>query len=452
MPDVRGRLRGTAIAAGGLLPALVLPPPAAPARAEDAPAAVRTGDAGDGAARPAPAVSGTVPPPRTAAGEPAEGIATYDVVLAIGTDGVLRVRETITYDFAGAGRRGIVRHVPFRRGDRLYEVRGVKASSSTGAPSRATTTTLLHDVQIGVGRGQHEVRGRQAYVIEYEVARAFTPGVRHDELTWDAIGRSWNVPIRHAAVRVEAPVPVRYATCRAGRTGATTRCLRDRDGPYAVDFIQRGLGPGEGMEIRVRLPKDAITVPPPRYVPPRWAGGWPGTVLLAMALGVTVLLARRAAPHVPVPGRRAGAGLVAAGALLAACDAGGEVAARGLWAFSLGDMCLAGVALAVAGAAVVGLHRAGTRQPGAGGAREDYSCPVTDVNTSSPRAVYQDDGVRAVRPCHGRRLSRHAGSPRGCEGRRGRGSQPPVVPGEGGAGECGNTCSASSSPRSSPTC
>ncbi|WP_339155240.1 DUF2207 domain-containing protein [Actinomadura luteofluorescens] len=339
MPDVRGRVRRPATIAGALLLFLVLGLPACaarPAAAEPAP----------GAAEPAPGASGVAPPP-----EPAyrgESIPAYDVVLTIGTDGVLYVRETITYDFDQAGEHGIVRHVPFRRGDRLYEVRGVSSSSSTGAPARVRTTRFLHDVQISVGDRHREVRGRQAYVIEYEVRRAFTPRADHDDLVWDAIGTSWDVPIGNAAVRVQAPVPLRHASCRAGAPGATTRCLRDRDGPYAIDFVQNALAPHEGMKIRVRLPKHAIAVPPPRYVAPRWTGHWTGTAVLALALAAVPLLARR-----PAPRRGTGAGLAAAGALLVLADAGDDVAANGPWAFSLGDRCLAGLALMIVGAGIL---------------------------------------------------------------------------------------------------
>ncbi|MFG2091641.1 DUF2207 domain-containing protein [Spirillospora sp. NPDC048824] len=357
MPDVRGRVRGPAIAAGTLLlalamPALVLLPPARGADGTHETGGTDGTSGTSGSAEPVPAVSGAVPPPETGAGELTESIATYDVVLALGTDGVLRVRETITYDFGDTGRHGIVRQVPFRRGDRLYGIRGIRSSSSTGAPARVRTMKLLNDVQISVGGLQREVRGRQAYVIEYEVEGAFTPRPDHDVLVWDAIGTRWDVPIRNAAVRVEAPVPLRHVTCAAGTSGATTRCLRDRDGPYAVDFIQRTLAPHEGMKVRVRLPKHAVAVQPPRYVPPRWTGGWPGTALLVLSLGTVALLSRG-----PVPRRRAGPALAAAGVLLVAADAGAEVAAHGLWAFSLGDRCLAGLALVIVGAGAMLVHR-----------------------------------------------------------------------------------------------
>ncbi|RFS81922.1 DUF2207 domain-containing protein [Actinomadura spongiicola] len=313
MPVVRGRFRGPAIVAGVLM-----------------------------------LFSFGLATPVAADGRSREHIPTYDVVLSIGVDGVLYVRETITYDFDEEGEHGIVRSVPFRHGDRVYDVRGVRSSSSTGAPSRVRTTKFLNNVRISVGDRGREVSGRQAYVLEYEVAWAFTPRDRHDELVWDALGTGWNVPIGHAAVRVVAPVPLRHVTCRAGVPGVTTRCLRDRDGPFAVDFVQGALAPREGMTVRVRLPKRAIAVPPPRYVPPRWTGDWTGTALLTLSLAAVALLARR-----PAPPRQVGTGLGAAGFVLVVADAVDDIAAHGPWAFSLGDRSLAGLALVIVGVGIV---------------------------------------------------------------------------------------------------
>ncbi|WP_242884618.1 DUF2207 domain-containing protein [Actinomadura litoris] len=388
---MRGRLRGTVVAAGVPLvlallglPARAQPPPvpapapvsSSPARASPAPDRPRAA----APAHPRPASSAHPPAaapaaPESAAPEPAapepvaqESIPAYDVRLTLRTDGILQVRETITYDFARGGEHGIVRRVPFRHADRLYDVRDVRTSSSTGAPARARTLKLLHDVQISVGDRDREVRGRQAYVIEYDMAWVFTPRPDHDELVWDAIGDDWGVPIGNAAVRVEAPVPLRHATCSAGTPGLTTRCLRHRDGPYAVDFTQSGLRPHEGMTVRVRLPKRAIAVPPPRYAPPHWTGTWAGTGVLALAVGAMALAARR-----PVPSRRAGRALVATGVLLVVADLGDDVAEHGPWAFSLGDRCLAGLALMIVGAAVARARRPGMNQHAAGTLGEDYS-------------------------------------------------------------------------------
>ncbi|MBO2456526.1 DUF2207 domain-containing protein [Actinomadura violacea] len=305
-------------------------------------------------------------PAAAAAPVPRESIPTYDVVLTLGRDGIVRVRETITYDFDRGGEHGIVRRVPVRRANRLYDVRDVSAGSSTGAPARARTMRLLNDLQITVGDRHREVRGRQAYVIEYALGWAFTPYRDHDELVWDAIGTSWDVPIEDAVVRVEAPVPLRHATCRAGAEGATTRCLGVRDGRYAVDFSQSALAPHEGMTVRVRLPKHAVAAVPPHYARPHWAGTWAGSAALALALAAVVLAARGRAPR-----RRAGAALAAAGALLIVSDVADDVLDRGPWAFSLGDRTLAGLALVIAGAAAACSRTSGTARYAADAARWD---------------------------------------------------------------------------------
>ncbi|MFC4913218.1 DUF2207 domain-containing protein [Actinomadura gamaensis] len=286
------------------------------------------------------------------------GVPTYDVVLSIRRDGVVGVRETITFDYGDEGGHGFVRRVPYRVGQRMYEIRDLRTSSSTGAPARARTVTLPHDLQITVGDAGRTVRGRQAYVIEYDLARAFTPlaGGRW-ELDWDAIGTTWEVPIANAAVRVESPVAHWRASCRAGVGDATVPCQRDRDGPYAVDFLQTGLDPHEGMTVRVRLPRGAVTPEPPRYVRPYWDGTWAGTGLLALTVLLLPWVLRRPAPG----GRLAGAGrrvltgriLLVAGVLAVLADAAADVDQYGLWAVSLGDLSVAGLALGIAGTAAV---------------------------------------------------------------------------------------------------
>jgi hypothetical protein len=302
-----------------------------------------------------------------------ESIPAYDVVLTIDRQGVLHVRETITYDFDQGGEHGIVRHVPYRRGDRLFEVRDIRTSSSTGAPARARTLKLLNDVRITVGGEGRRVTGRQAYVIEYEMAGLFTPRAGRAELAWDAIGRSWDVPIGEVAVRVQAPVPLRKVSCHAGTLAAGTRCLRDRDGPYAIGFTQRGLRPREGVLVRVRLPKGAVHVPPPRYARPRWAGTWAGTASLGAALAAAVLVAGSAAGGRPLPRRRAGRLLAAGGTLVVLADVADDVVPRGPWAFSLGDLSVAGLGLILVGAGIAGAHRARRSEPAPTAPREDYS-------------------------------------------------------------------------------
>ena len=348
MPDVGASLRGAAAAVGAT--AVLAAVAAAPARA--APVGEERGP------------------------EPVESIPAYDVVLAIDEDAALHVRETITYDFDQGGEHGIARRVPYRRGNRLFEIRDVRASSSTGAPARARTLRLFNHVRITVGERGRRVTGRQAYVIEYAVDGALTPRRDGDELVWDAVGTGWGVPIGEAAVRLEAPVPRPSASCTAGAPGvrvAGTACLHYRDGPYAIEFTQRGLRPGEGMVIRVRLPKGAVRVPPPRYAPPRWRSTWAGTVALAVVFGSVGLVAWRCGRGRPLPRSRTGNALVTCGALVALADFAEDVVPGGPWAFSLGDPALAGLATMVAGAGFGYAQRARRGEDGAYVPVGDYS-------------------------------------------------------------------------------
>ncbi|MEU6037040.1 DUF2207 domain-containing protein [Actinomadura sp. NPDC047616] len=403
MPDVRGRVRARTVALGAL-PAIVVLLLLALVPITPAPAAARAEEGGG---------AGDVGP------EEFESIPAYDVVLAIAANGDLHVRETITYDFARGGEHGIVRRLPYRRGDRLFDIRDVRTSSSTGAPARARTRRLWHDLLISVGDDDRTVRGRQAYVIEYTVSGAFTPGAVHDELNWDALGTSWDVPIREAAVRVEAPVVLRKVRCRSGTSESATGCLRDRDGPYAIDFTQSGLRPHESMHVTVLLPKDAISVPSPRRARPHWAVTWAGSGLLLLALAGVAGVARGGRT---VPGDRglvpAGRGrlLVALGGLLVAADVSHEVARHGVWAVSVGDASMGGVALTVVGTAIVSLHRFPIRitQRGPGkGNRVGDEPPVRTDRVRRPSVllvrsgrIAADDVTRGSEP--GRRARRTA--------------------------------------------
>ncbi|MFC5179875.1 DUF2207 domain-containing protein [Actinomadura harenae] len=337
--EVPGRSRGAAVA--GVFALVLVLLSSAPARAREAPAPRRF------------AGGGTIP--------------TYDVTMTIRRDGVVDVRETITYDFGSEGGHGFARRVPYRRGERMFDIDDLRTSSSTGAPARVRTLTLPHDLQITVGDDRRIVRGPQAYVIEYEIGRLFAPlPDGRWEMRWDAIGTTWNVPIANAAVRLESPTMHWKTSCRAGHGDVTVPCQRDRDGPYAVDFLQSGLDPHEGMTVRVRLPGNAIAPRPPRYVRPYWDAGWAGTGLLALTVALLPWMlgrpgpaGRLADPVRPVGSkglaRRALTGriLLLAAVLAVLGDAAVDVDRYGLWAVSLGDLTMAGIALGIAGTAAL---------------------------------------------------------------------------------------------------
>lgn len=199
----------------------------------------------------------------------AERIAAYDVVLGIEPDGTLAVRETIDYDFGANERHGIIRDIPVRvpfdsDTDRVYELGGVRVSSPSGAPSDVERSESGGTASLRVGDPDETVSGRQTYVIEYTVAGALNAFDDHDELYWNAIGDSWEVPIEQATVRVDAPATIQQSACFAGPTGSSLPCDDLRaDGPRITASQGTGLEPYSAFTVVVGLPKGAVSATGP---------------------------------------------------------------------------------------------------------------------------------------------------------------------------------------------
>ena len=156
-----------------------------------------------------------------------ERMTSYDVQLAVQTDGSMRVRETIGYDFGGNQRHGIVREIDTEQRyddthDRLFPVSGVTATSPD-APANLQVSGDDARTTVRIGDPSRTVTGRHTYQITYAVAAATTRLADHDELYWNAFGPDWPVPAQTVTVRVTG-APVTKATCFMGRPGSTAGC------------------------------------------------------------------------------------------------------------------------------------------------------------------------------------------------------------------------------------
>lgn len=295
-------------------------------------------------------------PPQSADGP---AIPTYDVAFTLRRDGTLHVREIVAYDFGDRGGSGITRTLPYRLGDRLLRISAVRATSSTGAPARASISEFLHDLRIEVGGGG-PVGGLQAYVLDYDVVGAIERRADHDELSWDAVGQGWQVPIAQTEVRVTLPVRPVWVSCAAGRPGLTTPCAAQRRSHGRVtEFTQSDLGPHEGMAIRVALPRGAVQVPPAVYAKRHLLFTWLGGVALsaAMVLAAAAWM-RRAAFAGSGNASIVGTVLAVAGVAAVAWDVADDVVRGGVWSASIGDPALLGLAGAVLGGSLALVARA----------------------------------------------------------------------------------------------
>ncbi len=103
--------------------------------------------------------------------------------------------------------------------------------------------------------------GVHVYAFTYDVERAVRYFSDRDELTWNATGHGWDMPISEASLQVELPSGVPRGQVQvAGHTGAdraagkAVRSWVDAGGRWHVTTISP-LGPGEGLTATLALPK-----------------------------------------------------------------------------------------------------------------------------------------------------------------------------------------------------
>jgi uncharacterized membrane protein YgcG len=243
-----------------------------------------------------------VPALPAAAAADGERIISYDVQLAVQTDGSLRVQETIDYDFGSNQRHGVERRVDTEQRyddthDRRFPVSGVTAGS---ADAPATVQVSGDDAQttIRIGDPARTVTGRHTYRIGYSVAAATTRFADHDELYWNAFGPDWPVPAQAITVRVTG-APVTKATCFTGRPGSTAGCPLATAAGSTASYRGGPLGPGGVLTVVAAFPPGSVATAAPiltdRLTAGRFLAGRPAAAVplaLVVLAGPLLLLVR----------------------------------------------------------------------------------------------------------------------------------------------------------------
>jgi hypothetical protein len=197
-----------------------------------------------------------------------ESIPRYDVVVTVHADGTFHVHEQIVYDFGDAQRHGIYRTIPVRytyddSRDRVVDVRNIRVTSPTGAPTDVQTQEDNGTLEIRVGDPGRTVTGLQTYVLDYDVSGAMNAFPDHAEVFWNAVGTEWSAAITRATVAVQGPAAPTQAACYAGPDGSGLPCTSSRVASGGAGFLQDGLAPYQGLTVAVAFPVGSVTVPPP---------------------------------------------------------------------------------------------------------------------------------------------------------------------------------------------
>jgi uncharacterized membrane protein YgcG len=139
-----------------------------------------------------------------------------------------------------------------------------------------TTSTNGDNEELKIGDANNLITGDHVYDISYHVAGALTYFSGHDELYWNTVGTSWEVPITEASTQVTLPQAVADAdfntTCFVGAQGANgTDCSLSKTGGSVIMEVDRELNPYEGASIVVGFPKGIVAVLNPTLVVPFFA-------------------------------------------------------------------------------------------------------------------------------------------------------------------------------------
>jgi hypothetical protein len=187
------------------------------------------------------------------------------VALTVRPDGVLRARESVTYDFAGGGaaieRRFVTRTHDNDRRDRVFRVENMRASSPDGGP--ATVATSAEGDTTIVRISGPRVTGIRTTVLEYDIRGAFSTGSSGQELRWTALG-GWPVPVAEARVTVEAAAAIRNLNCFAGDLASSVGCTQffTNHTHTRGEFAQQNLFPREYLTVAVGYPPGTTTGTP----------------------------------------------------------------------------------------------------------------------------------------------------------------------------------------------
>lgn len=211
-----------------------------------------------------------------------ETITNFDIHYTIARSGTVHVVKTIDYDFASStDKHGIELYLASRFAtdvagqDRVYRYSNISVSSPTGA-SALYSTTLGNALQIRVGNRNAHVRGKQTYVIKYDIDGALNsvsdPGGDHVDFFWNATGSYWDPDIRTVTITVDGPAPVESVRCFAGFDGSQEQCDHAQSNNSTATFDNRNLSSRQGVTVGVSWPVGTFTDTAPILEPSLPAG------------------------------------------------------------------------------------------------------------------------------------------------------------------------------------
>ena len=191
-----------------------------------------------------------------------ESIRSYDTHIQVRSDGKMQVVETITYDFGGNQRHGIIRRIPARfryddRRDRLYAINGVTVTVDGRAA--ADERSSANGEEIFKDRRCEPHHHRRPHLRgQLPRRRGAQPLRRPRGAVLERRRTEWTVPISQASATITGPAAVVNTQCFAGPQGSHLGCAAKSAAGDTATFRQPSLAPGSGLSAVVAFPAGSI--------------------------------------------------------------------------------------------------------------------------------------------------------------------------------------------------
>jgi len=198
--------------------------------------------------------------------------------IMIDQDSSIIVKETIEVEFHQS-RHGIYREIPFKYRDEFSKVittpiRVLSVTDESGKTWKHQVKKMGHLINIRIGDAKRYVKGKQTYIVTYEVENVILFFNDHDELYWNATGNYWKAPIEEASATVSLTTEDKsknlMVTGYEGSYGSKEECgyeISDNSGKF---IAKRGLKMGEGLTVVFGWDK-GLVFPPSSWKKFLWA-------------------------------------------------------------------------------------------------------------------------------------------------------------------------------------
>ena len=187
----------------------------------------------------------------------AERIISFDVTMAVQSNGSAIVEETITVNAEHIQiRRGIYRDIP---NSAEAPVKFISLYMDN-QPHPSFTENPRNMLRINFGNDDYISTGVHTYKLTYAIAKLVSGFDGYDEVYWNVTGNGWAFPIEHASFRISLPAgadifadKVSTYTGRRGSKGSTARQIDDN----SFETTET-LSSGEGFTVAIPFKKGVV--------------------------------------------------------------------------------------------------------------------------------------------------------------------------------------------------